>query len=78
MHYAPTDEILFKGQLSFNKAFGASYRQRATGLGFDTFDWIINENLTDDTLKVREAYWLWTPSYFEKDLILSMLDKKMS
>ncbi|EDZ63787.1 hypothetical protein SMGD1_1223 [Sulfurimonas gotlandica GD1] len=62
MGYAPVDTMIFKGQLSFNKAFGASYAQRGTGHGFDTFDWVINENLTDDTLKVREAYWLWTPT----------------
>ncbi|MEA2099211.1 MAG: DUF3373 family protein, partial [Campylobacterota bacterium] len=62
MGYAPTDTILFKGQLSFNKAFGASYGQRGTGMGFDTFDWVVNENLTDDKLRVREAYWLWTPT----------------
>ncbi|WP_373035781.1 DUF3373 family protein [Sulfurimonas sp.] len=61
MGYAPTNTMLFKGQLSFNKAFGASYNQRAKG-GYDQFDWVINENLTDDTLKVREAYWLWTPT----------------
>ena len=62
MGYAPTDNMMFKGQLSYNKAFGASYGQRGTGMGFDTFDWIINENLTDDTIKLREAYWLWTPT----------------
>jgi hypothetical protein len=62
MGYKPTDTMTFKGQLSFNKAFGASYGQRATGMGFDTFDWIVNETLTDDTIKLREAYWLWTPS----------------
>lgn len=61
MGYAPREDLLFKGQLSFNKAFGASYGQRGTGMGFDTFNWIINETLTDDTLKVREAYWLWMP-----------------
>lgn len=60
MGYAPADTIFFKGQLSYNKAFGANYKQR--GAGYDAFDWIINENLTDDTLKVREAYWLWTPT----------------
>ncbi|MDD5373470.1 MAG: DUF3373 family protein [Sulfurimonas sp.] len=59
MGYAPTDDMLFKGQLAYNKAFGASYGQRGTGFGFDTFDWVINENLTDDALRVREAYWLW-------------------
>jgi len=66
MGYAPTDTMVFKGQLSFNKAFGASAfdttgtPQRA--YGYDAFDWVINETLTDDSLKVREAYWLWTPT----------------
>ncbi len=67
MGYAPTDTILFKGQLAFNKAFGATAFNMANsnpqrGYGFDAFDWVINENLTDDSLKVREAYWLWTPT----------------
>lgn len=59
MGYSPVENMLFKGQLGFNKAFGANYNQRGTG--YDAFDWVLNENLTDDTLKVREAYWLWTP-----------------
>jgi hypothetical protein len=62
MGYAPTDEMIFKGELAFNKAYGASYGQRSTGFGFDTFDWVLNENLTDDTIRVREAYWLWMPT----------------
>ncbi|MDD2905744.1 MAG: DUF3373 family protein [Sulfurimonas sp.] len=62
MGYAPTDEMIFKGQLAFNKAFGASYGQRGTGMGYDTFDWVVNETLTDDSVKVREAYWLWMPT----------------
>lgn len=60
MGYAPVNTMMFKAQLSFNKAFGANNGQR--GLGYDSFDWIINENLTDDTLKVREAYWFWYPT----------------
>ncbi len=72
MGYAPTDNMIFKGQLSYNKAFGASYGQRATGMGFDTFDWIVNETLTDDTLKVREAYWLWTPTVGGVETTLSV------
>jgi len=59
MGYAPKKDFMFKGLISFNKAFGASYAQRATGAGFDTFDWITNEQLTDDSLKLKEAYWLW-------------------
>jgi len=62
MGYAPTDTMLFKGQLSMNKAYGASYGQRGTGMGYDTFDWVVNETLTDNTVRVREAYWLWTPT----------------
>ena len=60
MGYQPTSEMIFKGQLAFNKAFGADTNSR--GRGYDGFDWVINESLTDDTLKVREAYWLWTPT----------------
>lgn len=69
MGYAPTDTVLFKGQLAYHKAFGASpmnpnsalnFPQR--GMGFDTFDWISSETLNDDKLRVREAYWLWTPT----------------
>ncbi|MGB3960598.1 MAG: DUF3373 family protein, partial [Sulfurimonas sp.] len=26
------------------------------------FDWVVNETLTDDSVKVREAYWLWMPT----------------
>ena len=57
MGYAPTENMMFKGQLAVNKAFGASYGQR--GAGLDMFDWVLKENLTDDTIKLREAYWLW-------------------
>jgi chaperonin cofactor prefoldin len=72
MGYAPIDDLVFKGQLSFNKSFGASYGQRATGMGFDTFDWIVNEQLTDDTLRVREAYWLWTPTLGDRGYTFSV------
>jgi len=60
MGYQPTKDMIFKGQLAFNKAFGADTNGR--GQGYDAFDWVINENLTDDTLRVREAFWLWTPT----------------
>jgi len=68
MGYAPTSELMFKGTLAYNKAFGASpYNSDGSGLpqrgyGYDTFDWVVNENLTDDKLRVREAYWLWMPT----------------
>ena len=73
MGYAPTKNMIFKGQLSYNKAYGAAsfgangMPQR--GFGFDTFDWVVNESLTDNTLKVREAYWLYmSDSLFGSDI----------
>ncbi len=64
MAFAPSANMIFKGQLAFNKAYGATpvnpstgYPQR--GFGYDTFDWVLNENLLDDTLRVKEAYWLY-------------------
>jgi len=62
MAYNPTANMIFSATLAAHKAFGASYGQRGTGMGFDTFDWIVNENLTDDTIRLREAYWLWKPT----------------
>jgi len=71
MAYMPTDNLVFKGQLSYNKAFGAnmpdnggSTFQRGFSSGFDTFDWVINENLTDDNIKLRQAYWLYLGDNF--------------
>lgn len=55
----PAENLTFNGLLSYNKAFGAApagangFPQR--GYGYDTFDWVINENLTDNSLKVKEA-----------------------
>ena len=71
MGYAPTDNMIFKGQLSFNKAFGANPPANSStsgmpqrGYGFDTFDWVINENLMDGSVRVREAYWLYKGDHF--------------
>ena len=66
MAYAPDSHNVFKGQLSMNKAFGADFRDpfttpggsRALSLG-GMFDWTGNEALTDNSLKVRQAYWLY-------------------
>jgi len=71
MRYKPSDNVVFKGQLAYNKAYGASMPdnggstfQRGFSSGFDTFDWVINENLTDDTIKLRQAYWLYLGNDF--------------
>ncbi len=61
MEYAPDENNVFKGQLSMNKAFGADFSSpinRNFSLG-GQFDWTGNEALTNNTLKVRQAYWLY-------------------
>lgn len=62
MGYSPDDNTIFKGKLSYNKAFGdsANHSQANTTPGYANFDWVTNENATDNTLKVKEAYWLYT------------------
>ncbi|WP_456449578.1 DUF3373 family protein [Hydrogenimonas sp.] len=57
MKYAPTSNISFFGQLSYNKMFGES--QSAQRGGYNYFDWIANENATDGDLKVRQAYFVY-------------------
>jgi len=61
MAYAADEHNIFKGQLSMNKAFGADFSQmenRTFSMG-GMFDWTGNEALTDNSLKVRQAYWLY-------------------
>ncbi|WP_354622706.1 DUF3373 family protein [Psychromonas sp. MME2] len=65
MGYQPFDNLVFKGLLSYNKAFGQ------TGLnsdpydpGMGDFDWVTNENLDDNSLKVKEVYMLYLGDSF--------------
>ena len=62
MAYAPDSHNIFKGQLSMNKAFGADFgdmsSNRAFGMGA-MFDWTGNAALGDNSLRVRQAYWLY-------------------
>jgi len=66
MEFAPDEKNIFKGQLSMNKAFGADFgspNNRNFSLG-GQFDWTGNEALTDTSLKVRQAYWLYLGDTF--------------
>jgi len=72
MAYSPDPKNVFKGQLSMNKAFGADFgydtqsslsMNRAFSMG-GMFDWVGNEALTDTSLKVRQAYWLYLGDKF--------------
>jgi hypothetical protein len=64
MAYSPASNIIFKGQLGYNKAYGADMGN-SRGIGYDQFDGITNESLTNDTIKLRQAYWL----YLGKDFL---------
>ncbi len=66
MGYSPDDKTIFKGKLSYNKAFGdtANHSQSNTNPGHANFDWVTNENATDNTVKVKEAYWLYKNNTF--------------
>lgn len=66
MGFAPSDNVLFKGKLSYFKAYGdtANHSQSNTQPGYANFDWVTNENATDNTIKVKEAYWLYMNDTF--------------
>ena len=62
MGYKATNNLSFKGQLAYNKAFGA--RSSDGNDNMETFDWIANENAYDDEIRVRSAYLLWQDQEF--------------
>ena len=66
MGYKADENSSFHGKLSYNKAFGdtADHSQSNTNPGYANFDWVTNENATDNTIKLKEAYWLYTNNTF--------------
>lgn len=61
MGYNYNEKLTFVGQLAYNKAFGESWSED----GYADFDWVVNENPTNDnSLKVRQAYFLYTGQEF--------------
>ena len=64
MAFNPDDHNVFYGQLSYNKAFGADFNMPPRGSGIDGFDWVTNEALAGDELKVKQAYWLYLGDSF--------------
>ena len=62
MAYAADEKNIFKGRLSMNKAFGADFGDMTTNRAFGMgamFDWTSNEALSDNALKVQQAFWLY-------------------
>lgn len=69
MNWAANKNISFTGQLAYNKTYGHRFginNNPATGGagGFEGFDWIANENPSDDTVRVRSAYWFYRNDTF--------------
>lgn len=60
MGYAPSDNVLFKGKLSYYKTYGENTQTS----NYEDFDWITNENTSDDSVSVKEAYWLYKNDTF--------------
>ncbi len=59
MEWKATDNLSFTGQLAYNKAFGYRSGFGNGYAGFETFDWITNENAYDDVVRVRSAYFFY-------------------
>ena len=69
MGYSPNENTLFKGKLSYLKAFGDSVSHQQSNISggstnLQAFDWVTNENTGDNTIKVKEAYWLYMNDTF--------------
>jgi len=63
MGYKATNNLTFKGQLAYYKAYGARLGVGPTNT-MENFDWITNENPYDGNLRVRQAYFLWQDRTF--------------
>jgi len=57
MSWAATENLSFKGQLAYQKAFGA--RNFSGTAPMDTFDWVTNENPYDGIIRVKNAYFFY-------------------
>jgi len=68
MKYAADENSIFYGTLAYNKVFGDNRADitNAGGTGnYSQFDWVTNESASNDnSLKVKEAYWLYRNDSF--------------
>jgi len=66
--YDAGDKVRFYGTVAFNKAFGQTLNQQRNNTNY-RFDWVTNEALSDDSMKLKEAYWLYSnDTFFGKDI----------
>lgn len=61
--YAATTNSSFTGQLAYHKLYG---QRRGTGnmASLDGFDWVTNTVPSDDTVRVKQAYWFYQNNTF--------------
>ena len=64
MDWAPTQNISFRGQLAYNKAYGHRSGWGQNYPGFETFDWITNTNPYDDVVRLKAGYFLYRDQQF--------------
>ncbi|MGB5964456.1 MAG: DUF3373 family protein, partial [Sulfurimonadaceae bacterium] len=64
MDWAASENMSFTGQLAYNKAYGNRSGFDGGYPGFETFDWITNENPYDDVVRVRSAYFFYRNDTF--------------
>jgi hypothetical protein len=64
MNWSATENMSFTGQLAYNKAYGNRSGFAGGYPGFETFDWITNENPYDDVVRVRSAYFFYRNDTF--------------
>ena len=62
MSWAATENLSFKGQLAYQKAFGARSYSGYTPL--DEFDWVVAENPYDGKIRVKNAYFFYHDTQF--------------
>ena len=62
MKYDAGDKVRFYGTAAFNKAFGFSGTLSSTKNA--SFDWVTNENLLNEGINIKEAYWLYSNNTF--------------
>lgn len=65
LKYRAHKNMVFIGQLAYHKHYGARQGADDAFANFSTFDWVSNQMAYDDTLRVRQAYFL----YFDETLL---------
>lgn len=73
MKAAPRKDFSFIGQLSYNKAFGdTANHNQINSSGNANFDWVTNENLGDNSVKVKTLYGIYFGNFGDVDYTASV------